>query len=133
MVRANTRPDDCDSNITIPHSALKGATPEEMSVFLGSFRHYQVGDLSTSDVLLTTEEKFPAGTKLELSFEVPAYKKPIVASGEVDRLIAKDEQNPEKAYGVGVKFVTFEGDSQSRLEKFVTKAADENNRMIYYL
>jgi hypothetical protein len=24
-----------DSNITIPHSALKGATPEEMSIFFG--------------------------------------------------------------------------------------------------
>jgi response regulator RpfG family c-di-GMP phosphodiesterase len=99
----------------------------------GKITNYEVGDLSTSGVLLTTEEKIPTGTRLEISFELPTYKKPIKATGEAVRIIARDLNNSDKAYGVGVKFVEFEGDSQSRLEKFVNKTADESNRMIYYL
>lgn len=99
----------------------------------GSSQRFTVADLSSSGILLSTDQNFTAGTKFEITFEVPAYKKPIRASGEVVRMIAKDPNSPDKAYGVGVKFTAFEGDSQARLEKFVSKTADEANRMIYYL
>jgi response regulator RpfG family c-di-GMP phosphodiesterase len=99
----------------------------------GKTQRLPVGDMSSSGVLLSTDQVFAAGTKFEISFEVLAYKKPIKASGEVVRIIARDPNAPDKAYGVGVKFTAFEGDSQARLEKFVSKTADEANRMIYYL
>jgi len=92
-----------------------------------------IADLSSTGLLLSTEEKLSPGTKVSLSFEVPLYKKPILAQGEVVRFIEADAKNPDRASGLGIKFVSFEGDSEKRLEKFVSKTSDENNRMIYYL
>ena len=101
--------------------------------FNGEKSNIPIGDLSTSGLLLTTDRDIEKGTKIYLSFEIPGYKKPIAVEGEVVRKIEKIESDPNRPHGLGVRFVDFQGDSEKRLEKYVTKTADENSRMIYYL
>jgi CheY-like chemotaxis protein/Tfp pilus assembly protein PilZ len=91
-----------------------------------------IGDLSTSGVLLATEATIAIGTVVNLSFSIPGYKKPIQVAGEVVRII-KPTDNPNRDFGIGIRFAEFLGDSQKRLEKYIEKEAIKDDRMIYYL
>lgn len=94
---------------------------------------FPIGDLSATGLLLATDREFKPGHSFTMSFEIPGYKKPIIVDGEVVRIIKNVEGNPDRIPGVGVRFVTFNGDSQKRLEKYVEKTADKDARMAYYL
>lgn len=90
-----------------------------------------IGDVSSTGILISTELSLATDTKVEISFSLPGYKKPIQANGIVARSIPKSEGN--RFSGIGIRFVDFLGDSQKRLERYVSKTADEEARMKYYL
>jgi CheY-like chemotaxis protein/Tfp pilus assembly protein PilZ len=90
-----------------------------------------IGDLSSSGILLSTTSEIPDGTEVEVSFDIPGYKKPIQATGVVVRTIRS--KDPSRKSGVGVRFQQFQGDSEKRLEKYIARSSDKENKMIYYL
>ena len=100
----------------------------------GKTHSLPVGDLSTTGVLVGSSFELTIGTNVDIAFEVPGYRKPIEAAGEVVRVL-KDALNgaPEFKIALGIKFATFKGDSQKRLEKYVEKSSHQNAKMIYYL
>lgn len=93
-----------------------------------------VGDVSATGLLLGTTKEFAAGTVVEVAFEVPGYKKPIEATGEVVRLLQNAVDGSENfALAVAIKFNSFKGDGQKRLEKYVEKTAHQSSKMMYYV
>lgn len=93
----------------------------------------EIGDLSHSGILLMTTFVLQPGTKIELSFEIPGYKKPIEVIGEAVRQIASKQGAKENLNGIGVRFIEFVGDSQKRLEKYVAKTESDDPKLAYYL
>lgn len=91
-----------------------------------------IQDISKSGILLATELDIKPGYRLDLSFEIPGYKKPIRVDGEVVRRI-DDRRNPDNPTGLGVRFDDFKGDSQKRLEKYILKSQHDDPKMVYYL
>ena len=91
-----------------------------------------IGDLSISGILLHLPVEILTGTQIDISFDVPGYKKPIEAFGEVVRILKK-VSGDEGLFGIGVRFAEFKGDSQKRLEKYVQKTSHESSSMLYYL
>jgi response regulator RpfG family c-di-GMP phosphodiesterase len=94
---------------------------------------FQIGDLSSTGVLLVTDKKLKDGLAVELRFEIPGNKKPVVAKGEVVRTVSASVAHPERLGGVGVRFVELMGDSGERLEKFLQETHMQDSRMQYYL
>jgi DNA-binding response OmpR family regulator len=92
-----------------------------------------VGDLSSSGMLISTEEVINDGTSVELKFVLPGYKKELTVKGEVVRTIRYSNSSPLRMTGLGVRFVEFHGDSQKRLESYIEKSSDSEARMLYYL
>ena len=91
-----------------------------------------IQDISKSGILMATELNLEPGTLLELSFEIPGYKKPIRVDGEVVRII-KARKNSEDLPGIGVRFEDFKGDSQKRLDKYILKSQNDDPKLVYYL
>ena len=92
-----------------------------------------IGDLSSSGMLISTEESLLDGTSVSLSFVLPGYKKELSVTGEVVRTIRYSNSSPSRMTGLGVRFVEFQGDSQKRLESYIEKSSDQEARMLYYL
>jgi CheY-like chemotaxis protein len=100
--------------------------------FNGESHECTIQDISKSGLLLATDLDMEPGIKLELSFEIPGYKKPIKVEGEVVRRIVEDK-NRELLPGLGIRFSDFRGDSQKRLEKYIIKSQSDDPKMVYYL
>lgn len=92
-----------------------------------------IGDLSSSGMLISTEATLPDGVAVELSFTLPGYKKELKVAGEVVRTIKYSPTSPSRMTGLGVRFTSFHGDSQKRLESYIEKSSDSEARMLYYL
>lgn len=108
---------------------------EKVSLKIGD-QNYElpIGDISSSGMLVATEISIAnGGEKVELSFAIPGYRKPIEAHGIVVRRIHADGNTATKMSGFGIKFESFKGDSKKRLEKYVSKTSDHDGKMIYYL
>ncbi len=99
----------------------------------GTTETCQIGDLSTSGILLSTEEIFKTGVQVTLNFSLPGYKKPIEVEGEVVRTLKYAPNHPDRQTGVGIRFIDFKGDSEKRLEKYITKSENRDSKMLYYL
>lgn len=91
-----------------------------------------IQDISKSGILMATDLDLKPGFRLDLSFEIPGYKKPIRVEGEVVRRIEGNRVN-DNLPGLGVRFDEFKGDSQKRLEKFIVKSQHDDPKMVYYL
>jgi len=96
-------------------------------------RSWPLGDLSSSGLLLSTDENIEDGTKVVLKFNLPGVNQPIKASGEVVRTIEFNKNHPDRPTGVGIRFVGFTGDSENRLAKFIAINNDTDNQMRFYL
>jgi DNA-binding response OmpR family regulator len=92
----------------------------------------KVGDLSVSGILLATELELDSGVAVQLEFELPAIKKAIRVDGEVVRTIKQSQKHPDRPTGIGIRFTTFHDESQKRLEQYLEKSADQDDRMLYY-
>jgi DNA-binding response OmpR family regulator len=93
----------------------------------------EVGDLSSTGVLLTTDLEIAQGTQIDLAFTLGASPKPVKVKGEVVRRIEKNKKAPQQFTGLGVRFIGFVGDGQQRIESFIARASDKTNKMVYYL
>ena len=107
----------------------------EAEMRIGSEIHAMpVGDVSSTGLLLGASKDFLIGTKVDVAFEIPSYKKAIEASGEVVRILRNAiDGSPQFATAIAIKFTSFKGDSQKRLEKYVEKTASQNSKMMYYV
>jgi DNA-binding response OmpR family regulator len=92
-----------------------------------------IGDLSTSGMLVTTDVTIADGQAVALSFMLPGYRKPVQIDGRVVRKINVDGNTATAMRGIGIRFEKFHGDSEKRLKSYVSKTADKEGRMIYYL
>ena len=101
--------------------------------FAGEQHGCSIGDLSITGMLLNSLVEIPAGTQLQLRFCLPGYKKPLEVAGTVVRILRSASPDIQTHVGLGVKFETFEGDGQKRLERYIQKTSSENSKMIYYL
>jgi uncharacterized protein (TIGR02266 family) len=76
----------------------------------------QTENLSASGMLIRTDRRYEKGTKIQFEFNLPNDHRPIVGIAEIMRhtMIGRD-----KVSGVGVRFLSFAGDSQRRFQSFI--------------
>ncbi len=76
----------------------------------------QTENLSDSGMLIKTDKRYDTGTKINFEFTLPEDQRPIVGIAEIVRhtMIGRD-----RVGGIGVRFLSFAGDSQRRYEAFV--------------
>ncbi len=77
----------------------------------------QIANISESGMLVRTKTRMAIGDTFSFELQIPELKSPIRGQAEVVRL-SEDADLGGKA-GIGVKIVTFVGDSQERLKKFL--------------
>ena len=75
----------------------------------------QTENLSASGMLIKTERRYDKGTRIDFEFSLPDDARPIVGVAEVMRhtMVGRD-----KVGGIGVRFLSFGGDSQRRFEAY---------------
>ena len=88
-----------------------------------------IGDLSQTGMLLSTDQEIADGTEIKVEFELPGSKKPLRIKGTVVRTLRALNQTN----GIGIRFLEFFGDSERRLERYISKTAQGDNKMQYYL
>lgn len=94
----------------------------------------QVGDMSLTGLLLSTDLDIPSGELIDLQIQLGASSKPVKVKGEVVRQIqAKASGGHPEQSGIGVRFSQFQGDGQQRIESWVARTSDTSNKMAYYL
>ena len=101
-------------------------------IFAGKKHDCAIQDISKSGLLIATEMEIPDSTRIDLSFQIPGYKKPIRVVSSVVRKIAANEQR-QIVSGLGIRFEEFSGDSQKRLDKYILKSQNDDPHMVYYL
>ncbi|MEW5801804.1 MAG: PilT/PilU family type 4a pilus ATPase [bacterium] len=78
------------------------------------FRKSFTRNISTSGILLETEEMFPLGTQLRLIFTLPGLGRELTAQG---RVIHIEEEDFNVRYLVGLSFLKLEGADQEEIQK----------------
>ena len=90
----------------------------------------KIAALSRSGLLILSPSELKLETDICMTFTLPTYKKPIKVDGKIVRKIdMKEESN----LGFGVRFQEFKGDSEKRLEKYISKSSQSDPKMVYYL
>lgn len=76
----------------------------------------QTENMSASGMLIKTERRYDKGTKIDFEFSLPEDIRPISGVAEVVRqtMVGRD-----KVGGIGMRFLSFAGDSQRRFESYV--------------
>lgn len=76
----------------------------------------QTENLSASGMLIKTERRYDRGTKIDFEFSLPDDVRPIRGFAEVVRhtMVGRDQVG-----GIGVRFLSFSGDSQRRFESYL--------------
>lgn len=76
----------------------------------------QTENMSVSGMLLRTDRRYEKGTEVQFEFSLPNDHRPIVGIAEIMRhtMIGRD-----KVSGVGVRFLSFAGDSQHRFQSYI--------------
>ena len=90
-----------------------------------------IGDISVSGLLLLYTSDMALESPIELSFQLPGEKKPILVHGTVVREIIKPAGGVR--VGFGVRFGEFSGDSKKRLDLYLASASGEDPELAYYL
>ncbi len=78
----------------------------------------QTENLSASGMLIRTERRYEKGTRIDFEFTLPDDPRPIVGVAETMRhtMVGRDDVG-----GIGVRFLTFGGDSQRRFETYLQR------------
>lgn len=74
----------------------------------------QTEDLSTSGMLVVTRRRYPIGTTVGFELLLPAGGGSVSGLAEVAR---HTEQGQDRVEGIGLRFVSFRGDSDSRVAR----------------
>ncbi len=81
-------------------------------------------NISGGGIFLITQEPYPPGTNIRISFTLPGDRTPVTALGEV--VWSRDQREaPERQPGMGVKFVEIKDFDQERLRQFVKDRLDK--------
>lgn len=95
---------------------------------------FPIGDISSSGILLSTDEHFEEGLACSMELQLPNSKKPIKIDGEVVRVLKEDKNKPDRKAGVGIRFSKFKGDAQKKLTQYLDKHSSMGDeQMQYYL
>lgn len=118
--------EDADGKIQESISSLLSVAPRKDGRFMARME-ISVGDaeemlvcqtenLSASGMLLRTDRRYEKGTEVQFEFNLPNDHRPIVGIAEIVRhtMIGRD-----KVSGVGVRFLSFAGDSQRRFLSYI--------------
>ena len=76
----------------------------------------QTENLSASGMLIRTDKRYEVGVQIHFEFGIPNDQRPIVGTAEIVRhtMINRDQIG-----GVGVRFLSFGGDSQRRFAAYI--------------
>lgn len=96
-------------------------------------RQSDMQDMSKTGLLLLSEQPLDINCTIQMSFLLPAYKKPIKVDGTIVRAMSKIDGAVASGYAYGVRFDKFLGDSQKRLESYISKNNMDDPRLVYYL
>ncbi|MEM7351716.1 MAG: PilZ domain-containing protein [Acidobacteriota bacterium] len=91
----------------------------QLEVKIGQQRDWilcRTRDGSTSGMLLETDQKIPTGTRVDFELTLPAIDEPVVGRGEIAR---QTLEGREPFPGLGLRFLTFVGDSRRSYEAFL--------------
>lgn len=91
-----------------------------------------VEDISSTGMLVGLDDQLAVGAHIEVQLQLPGYKKPFVASGNVVRQVPLNGEETRPC-GLGVKFHGFRGDSEKRLKNYLAKQHTRNSKISYYL
>ena len=118
--------EEADGQIQTSISSLLNVAPRKDARFMARME-IKVGDaeemlvcqtenISASGMLLRTDKRYGTGTQIQFEFSLPHDHRPIVGIAEIVRhtMIGRD-----KVSGVGVRFLSFAGDSQRRFQLYV--------------
>ncbi len=75
----------------------------------------QTENISATGMLIRTDRRYEAGTKIHFEFTLPNDERPIVGIAEAVRITTNEK---EQVGGIGVRFLSFAGDSQRRFEAY---------------
>ena len=93
----------------------------------------KIEDISLSGALIISTSDIPLFSKVNISFNLPQYKKPIQIKGKIVRtMIIREDENTTYT-GIGIAFEEFMGDSQKRLAKYLSSMSKYDKKIIYYL
>ncbi len=76
----------------------------------------QTENLSSTGMLIRTEKRYDMGTQIHFEFSLPDDIRPLVGVAEVVR---QTMPGRDSVGGVGVRFISFVGDSQRRFESYI--------------
>lgn len=76
----------------------------------------QTENLSSTGMLVRTEKRYEKGTQIDFEFRVGEDPQPIRGTAEVVR---KTQIGQDGVSGIGMRFLSFEGNSQRRLERYL--------------
>jgi diguanylate cyclase (GGDEF)-like protein/PAS domain S-box-containing protein len=77
-------------------------------------------NVSSSGILLETEEELPAGMRVALAMDLP-HGRPAKAVGRVSRATRVRGANEDEALALGIEFEHFEADARRRLDELVSQ------------
>jgi response regulator RpfG family c-di-GMP phosphodiesterase len=92
-----------------------------------------IADISNTGILLSTTKEFSSGVAVHLQFALPESSTDLKVEGEVVRTIPADVNQPDRPFGVGIRFTAFSGQAEQIIKEFTASHADENKRLKYYL
>ena len=78
----------------------------------------QTENLSASGMLVRTQERYDLGTRIEFEFQLPEDPRPVRGMAEVMR---HTKPGRDSVGGIGMRFVSFAGDSQHRFELYLSR------------
>lgn len=76
----------------------------------------QTENLSASGMLIRTDRRYEIGTQIDFEFTLPRDPRPVAGVAEIMRYTSYGK---EEGTGVGVRFLSFAGDSQRRFESYL--------------
>lgn len=91
----------------------------DYSTLDGFFKDY-AQNISLGGIFLRTDNPFPAGTKVNLSFSLPGYNGLIETKGEVIWVVKKDDSEEGRGSpGMGIKFEDLSLESKQIIDKLI--------------
>ena len=85
---------------------------------------YVTGNISGGGMFLITQEPYPPGTVISLSFVLPADNKAVEAKGTVV-WSRKEKENSQKQPGMGIQFLEIDEKDQQKIRKFVDSQQED--------
>ncbi len=85
---------------------------------------YVSGNISGGGMFLITQEPYPAGTSLRVTFHLPDDDKTVEAAGRV--VWARDEkEGSDRQPGMGIEFLEIDEQDRQRVRKFINSQTEE--------